>query len=414
MIRFSVSFLILASSFVLSCNDEPKTTATDEQKKPDSIAVKGSYAYDRDFLKKHTKKIVELQDQEGRSKILLSADYQGRVMTSSATGDSGTSFGWINYDLISTGSFKPQFNAVGGEERFWLGPEGGQYALYFKPKDSFVISKWQVPPVIDTLMYETVSSTSSEAVFWKKATLTNYSGTVFDISIERKIRMLDKAGMSERLGTAIPAGVSGVAFETVNQIRNEGTADWKKEKGLISIWLLGMFTPSPKTTVVIPFQPVKNARAHITDTYFGKIPAERLQIKDSVLYFTCDGKFRSKLGLSPLIAKGIAGSFDFEKNVLTLISFPVQKNGRYVNSKWELQKEPYKGDVVNSYNDGPLADGSQLGPFYEIESSSPASELKKGEVQSYTQSTFHFQGDYESMRALAQKLLNVDLNELKK
>jgi hypothetical protein len=86
----------------------------------------------------------------------------------------------------------------------------------------------------------------------------------------------------------------------------------------------------------------------------------------------------------------------------------------YVNSKWELQKEPYKGDVVNSYNDGPLADGSQLGPFYEIESSSSAKELAIGETQEYRQVTCHLQGNYESLRQVAMKLLGVDLNDLKK
>ena len=44
----------------------------------------------------------------------------------------------------------------------------------------------------------------------------------------------------------------------------------------------------------------------------------------------------------------------------------------YVNSLWEIQDEPFRGDVVNSYNDGKLEDGTQLGPFYELESSSPA------------------------------------------
>ena len=86
----------------------------------------------------------------------------------------------------------------------------------------------------------------------------------------------------------------------------------------------------------------------------------------------------------------------------------------YVNSKWEIQKEPYKGDVINSYNDGPLADGTQMGPFYEIESSSRALQLKKGETGEYKQVTCHFQGDYTALQQLAKQLLGVDLNELKK
>ena len=135
------------------------------------------------------------------------------------------------------------------------------------------------------------------------------------------------------------------------------------------------------------------------------MPPERLKVKDSVIYFTCDGRKRSKIGLSPAIAQTVAGSFDSKLNVLTVILFNVDKNGLYVNSKWELQKQPYKGDAVNSYNDGPLDDGSQLGPFYELESSSPAVELKRGELQQYNQTTFHFQGGFSALSKLARKLL---------
>ncbi len=376
-------------------------------------AAKGTYVYDAGFLQQHTKKTLELHDKNNQSMILVSADYQGRVMTSTATGDTGTSYGWINYDLISSGQKKPQFNPVGGEERFWMGPEGGQYALYFKKGDSFNIKYWQVPPIIDTIAYDVVEADESHAVFSKTATLTNYSGTTFNIAIQRSIRLLDRNTIAQKLNTTIPDNIHCVGYESDNQIKNTGNKDWKKEKGLLSIWLLGMMTPTNETKVIIPFKPLPNADSLITKNYFGNIPPDRLQIKDSVLFFMCDGKSRGKIGLSSLIAKSIAASFDFKKNVLTFIFFPVDKNGLYVNSKWELQKEPYKGDVVNAYNDGPLPTGGQLGPFYEIESSSSAKELKKGETEEYTQTTCHLQGDYESLRQLAKQLLNVDLNQLK-
>lgn len=47
--------------------------------------------------------------------------WQGRVMTTSASGDEGDSYGWINYRFINEGKVSSQFNPVGGEERFWLG-----------------------------------------------------------------------------------------------------------------------------------------------------------------------------------------------------------------------------------------------------------------------------------------------------
>ncbi|MGZ8516132.1 MAG: DUF6786 family protein [Chitinophagaceae bacterium] len=385
----------------------------EKQLSPDSL-LKGTYGFDADFLRKHSGEIIELKSDDGNAKILLSPGYQGRVMTSTAEGDSGTSYGWINYGLLASGEKKQQFNPVGGEERFWMGPEGGQYSIYFKEKDSFTFANWQVPAVIDTFGYEILSHDKTQVVFTKKASITNYSGTVFDIVIERKIRLLDKNQAETKLNVPIPAGTRFVAYETENKLQNTGDADWTKSSGLLSIWLLGMFTPSPQTVVVIPFYPGAGAKSFITDNYFGTIPPDRLQIKDSILFFTCDGKYRSKIGLSPLIAKPIAGSFDFEKNVLTIVIPQVNKNVAYVNSKWEIQKEPYRGDVINSYNDGPLADGTQMGPFYEIESSSPALQLKKGETGEYKQVTCHFEGDYTALKQLAQQILGVNLDEIKR
>ena len=398
----------------LSCNNKKTDTSKTTTPAKDSAAIKGSYAYDADFLKKYTEHVIELQDEKGIAKVLLSADYQGRVMTTTATGDSGAAFGWINYDLIASGEKKKQFNPVGGEERFWIGPEGGQYSIYFQPGDSFTIKNWQVPPVIDTTTYDVLRTNKSQVVFSKKASLRNYSGTIFDIKIEREISLLNKDQLASKLKISIPDSIHFVGFETENRIQNIGNNDWTKEKGLLSIWLLGMFTPTPQTVVIIPFRPRSDDSSFITNNYFGEIPASRLTISDSVLFFICDGKFRSKIGLSPIIAKPIAGSFDFQKNILTIIIPGIKKDAAYVNSKWELQKEPFKGDVINSYNDGPLADGSQLGFFYEIESSSPALELKKGETGEYSETTCHFQGDYKVLRQLALQLLGVDLDKSKR
>ncbi len=382
--------------------------------KPKAVLVEGTYTYDADFLRKNTKGVIELTDATGMAKVLLSADYQGRVMTSTALGDEGSSYGWMNYSLISSGEKKKQFNPIGGEERFWLGPEGGQYSLYFHQGDSFSIQNWQVPPMIDTEAFDVVESNSTSATFFRKASITNYSGTVFDLLIERKISLLSKNELESALNTQLPEGINYAGYQSENKVQNVGSNDWKKESGLLSIWLLGMFTPSEETTVIIPFKPAPNAKELITTTYFGEIPAERLLIQDSVLFFTCDGKYRSKIGISPMIAKPLSASYDFKKNVLTITRYEIAPQASYVNSKWEMQEEPYLGDAVNSYNDGPLVDGSQLGPFYELESSSPALELRAGESASYKQITCHFESDFEKLNVLSKNILGVDLNTIKK
>jgi len=409
---FCENYLLIFFIGLFSCNDNSNTTT--KSSAPEKNYEKGTYGYDAAFLKKNLSNVIELQDESGNSKLLLVADYQGRVMSSTAGGDSATSFGWLNYNLIEAKQKKVQFNPVGGEERFWIGPEGGQFSIYFKKGDSFNIAHWQVPAIIDTVSYNVKQSDKSQAVFTKNATLTNYSGTQFNINIERKVSLLTKEQIANALNTNVPDNIHFVGFQTDNKITNTGNDDWSKVKGLLSIWLLGMFTPSDKTTVIIPFHNITNAHSYITTNYFGEIPKERLTISDSVLYFTCDGKYRSKIGLSPLIAKPIAAGFDFAKNILTVIIPQVEKNAPYVNSKWEIQKEPYKGDVINSYNDGPLTDGTQMGPFFEIESSSHALELKKGETGEYKQTTIHLQGEYTTLKQLTKQLLGVDLDSIKK
>jgi hypothetical protein len=398
-------------NFLLSCGGNPGNPPPEAAHDKYS---KGTYGYDLSFLKEHSASCIELKDRSGKGAIILAPGFQGRVMTSTVGGDSGASLGWINYDLIASQKTKSQFNPVGGEERFWLGPEGGQFALFFKKGDSFNISHWQVPPEIDTVPYQLLSSDGSMAVFSRDAELSNYSGTDFHLQITRTIRLIDESSLQQNLKLMIPPDLAFIAYESDNQIKNTGPTQWRKDKGLVSIWLLGQMRPSDKTFVFIPFQGGADARNYITDDYFGKIPQDRLLVKDSVLYFKCDGKQRGKIGISPKVAASMAGSFDFEKNLLTIISYTVDKDGLYVNSKWEMQKQPYRGDVVNSYNDGPLSDGSQLGPFYEIESSSSAKELKPGESQVYKQMTCHFHGDYQSLRVFAKNLLGVDLEDLKK
>ncbi len=377
-------------------------------------AKKASYGYDADFLKQHTQHVLELTQNNGASRVLLSADYQGRVLTSTAGGANGLSFGWLNYDLIAAQAFKKQFNPVGGEERFWLGPEGGQFSLYFKQPDSFRFANWQVPPLVDTEAFAVAWQSDTAVQFTKSASIANYSGAVFGIEITRTIRLLSNKSISEKLGMAISPKLKVVGYESLNTLRNAGDSDWLLQNGVLSIWLLGMFKPTPQTVVLIPFSPGAGARQFITDDYFGAVPAERLQVTDSVLYFTADGRYRSKIGLSPLIAKQLAAAYDFQNNVLTVLLPQVHPRAAYVNSKWEWQSEPYKGDVINAYNDGPLEDGSQMGPFFEIESSSPALQLKAGEEATYTQATVHLQGSYGEMKKLVQGLLSVDLDRVKK
>ncbi len=376
---------------------------------------KGTFGYDHDFLKTHYKDLIVLKGEDS-SMVLVSPEVQGRVMTSSANGMKGNSYGWINYDLIKSGKFQPKMHAVGGEERIWLGPEGGQFAYYFDPGDPFDLDNWQVPKEIDTEPFDVVSKSQREAEFRKSMSLANYSGNQFKILMDRTIKLLTRDEQREYLGLELPATIQSVAIESKNVITNQGEDTWDESFGMPSIWILSMMNPSPETVIMLPYNTGAEEELGpiVNDVYFGKISADRLKSDEGMIYFKADGQKRGKIGVSPSRAKPIAGSYDARNQVLTIAMFSVPAGeSRYVNSLWEIQKDPFSGDVVNAYNDGPQDDGSMLGPFYEIESSSPAANLSAGQSLTHYHRTFHFEGDFEELNNLSKTLLGADLNEVK-
>jgi hypothetical protein len=109
------------------------------------------------------------------------------------------------------------------------------------------------------------------------------------------------------------------------------------------------------------------------------------------------------------------GSYDSDNKILTLLICRLPEGKKdYVNSSWEIQKDPFSGDAINSYNDGPLADGTQMGPFYELETSSPAADLKPGESLSHIQYTLHLTGNLQELDKVSHKVLGVSLEEIRK
>ncbi len=107
------------------------------------------------------------------------------------------------------------------------------------------------------------------------------------------------------------------------------------------------------------------------------------------------------------------GSFDAKDQTLCILEIIEPKTtDKYVNSAWELQDDPFSGDVLNSYNDGPLQDGSQLGPFYELESSSPALALESDSQYTHTQRIYHFKGSRDNLNKISQQVLNISIEDI--
>jgi hypothetical protein len=383
-------------------------------KAPEGVLFKDDLA----FLRANTK-VVVLTAPDGLAQVAVNPDIQGRVMTSTAAGPDGLSFGWINRELLTSGVNNPHINAFGGEDRFWLGPEGGQFSIFFKKGDPFDLDHWWTPPAVNEGSFDVVASEAGRIHLRKAMRLVNYSGAEFDLEVNREVRLLGKAEVAA-LGVPVPEGVQMVAYASDNNITNTGANAWAKETGLLSIWILGMFNPSPGTTIVVPFKPGPEAELGpaVNDAYFGKVPADRLVVRDKegVLFFSGDGKYRSKIGISPARVKPFAGSYDAANGALTIVHLTIPDGATdYVNSMWEIQEKPYAGDVVNSYNDGPASPGAKpLGPFYELETSSPAAALGPGQTLTHVHTTMHFQGPEKALDEIARKVLGVGLEEIEK
>jgi len=373
-------------------------------------AVAPTFEDDVRFLEAHGPVIV-LRDPTKGGAIALSAKYQGRVMTS-AVAPRAASLGWIHRAFIASGKTQTAFDNYGGEDRFWLGPEGGQYGLYFAPGARFEFDAWQTPHALQEGAWKVAAQAPDHVTFTTSMSVRNWSGTTFELDVERTVRLLGPADAERVIGAPVGA-LAYVGYETQNRIRNAGRNAWTAETGLLSIWILAMFAPAPDARVIVPFEP-SGAGPVVTDTYFGKVPPDRLVVKDGYLAFTADGEQRGKIGVSASRAKSFLGSYAASSGLLTVVSYDGPKGGApYVNSMWEKQHEPYAGDVVNSYNDGPPAPGKpKLGGFYEIETSSPAAALAPGAELVHTHRTFHFVGARASLEPIATRAFGVKLADL--
>jgi hypothetical protein len=395
-----ILFFALLMSGLNSC--DTKTTGK---------SAEGTFRHDLEFLKTRDSVIV-LKSNDGNGQVIVSPKYQAKVFTSTADGLGGKSFGWINYKTFDAKEPDAHMNAYGGEDRLWLGPEGGRFSLFFKPGTKMEFDNWHTPPAIDYESWDLVSSTGKKASLEKSTYMQNYAGTALSIKLQRDIEVLEPADIKQLLGIEDPGStVKSVGFSTTNTIINNGNTAWDKTSGAPCLWSLDMFTPSPKTVIVVPYQEQATGKIATTN-YFGEIAKDRIAYKNGVLLFKADGKSRGKLGIPPNRAKNITGSYDDANQVLTLTLFDLDSKADYLNQEWKPDTEPFTGDAVNAYNDGPLANGSQMGPFYEIESVSPAAFLKPGENLTHKHSVFHFTGDKNALNKIALKTLGISLNDI--
>ena len=411
-----VPILVLLLALVgCSSGEEP---GTDESAGPDTTDAP-TFAEDVAFLEQHGS--VHVMEAPSGGRVATSAAFQGRVMTS-AVGPNGRSLGWVNREFIASDTSGTAFDNYGGEDRFWLGPEGGQYGLYFpapeaydpdRAEELFTLGNWQVPPELQEGRWTLERRTDSSVTYARQMRVQNVRGTVFQVRVDRTIRLLGPVEVGKHWGEQPNQAIDWVAYETINRITNIGDAAWTRESGLLSVWILGQYEPFGTSWVVIPYRGERDP-AMVTDAYFGSVPDDRLAVRDGYVLFKADGQYRSKIGVGPDRAVPVLGSYNRSQRLVTVLSYSdPQADAPYVNSLWRHQDAPYAGSAVHSYNDGPPEPGEPaLGGFYELETSSRALALEPGEAHTHVHRTLHVTGPRTHLDAITEVALGVPGEEI--
>jgi hypothetical protein len=403
-------YLLIAGSFLISCTGNVKKSMQNMENE----YKKGTFGYDLNYLSKKDSLIVLKSDDE-KAQVIVSAKYQAKVFTSTVNGKEGNSLGFVNYRFFDAGIVDEHMNGFGGENRFWLGPEGGQYSIFFEPGKEQVYDNWHTPKGIDIEAWEIREATTKSATLAKEMTLQNYRGNNLQIAVERTISLVTNSEIATSLNITIPQNVQAVAYATQNRITNQNDYEWTPETGTVCIWMLDMFIPSDSAVTIIPYRTGDESSLGkvVTSDYFGEIPSDRLIDGNGVIYFKTDGKARGKLGMNAKRTLNIAGNYDPISKRLTVVTFDTDPKATYLNQEWNPDKDPLTGDALNAYNDGPLEDGSIMGPFLELESSSPAAFLQPGESLSHQHNVYHFVGEEADLSRIAKSLLGVELKKIK-
>ena len=405
-----VAAALIGGVFTLSCCGNRKTA--------ESMKInyeKGTFGYDLNYLSEKDSLIV-LKSEDEKAQVILSARYQAKVFTSTANGPEGRSHGFVNYKFFDAGVVDEHMNGFGGENRLWLGPEGGEYSIFFEPGKEQVYANWHTPKAIDIEKWEVRDATTGSATFTKEMSLQNYKGNHLQIAAERTVSLITGSEIATTLGISIPENVGAVAYSTENRITNQNNFEWTPETGTVCIWMLDMFIPSDSAVTIIPYHTGEETELGkvATSDYFGQIPADRLIDENGILYFKTDGRARGKLGMNAKRTTTVAGNYDPVSGRLTIVTFDAVPEAVYLNQEWNPERNPLTGDALNAYNDGPLDDGSIMGPFLELESSSPAAFLKPGEALTHQHNVYHFVGNEDSLSPISEKILGVSLYKVKR
>ncbi len=386
--------LILVITSLLNCKN-PKTKVLNSTSFADDI-----------------KKLAVINDlqvlEHGNAAIAFSGSYQAKVFTSTSNGLNGKSYGYINWKLFDEGLHEHTMSKLGGESRLWFGPEFGKYSVFFDEGIKREIENMKISPDLDSKKFSLIEKDKLSATYGADLQIRNNYGYIFNINAKRKISLLTKSQIENDLNIVLNNHTSFVGFSAETNVKNLGE-QWRKENGLLCIWELGCMLTSPDNRVIIPIQKETDS----VTGYFTPVTSDRLVTKDRVVFYKADADGVNKIGVKSDLSKNIMGSYSAKNNLLNIVKFTFKNDSLYVNSL-PKNETPYDGDVTNIFNGEVNEALNRNWPFYEFETSSSTKELNTDETMYHKHTTYHFEGSFEDLNVISQKVLGVDLNLIPK
>ena len=381
-----------------------------------------SFGQELSFFSKYGVQTVLLE--EGDSIIAVSPEWQARVMTSTFDGVEGGSLGWINRELIvsarkDAASAPLSTEQIGGEDRFWIGPEGGDLSIFFDDPSKMTVEHWRAPKALSSEPWNFVGKNKTQAKFEKEAEFRNVKGKSIRVKAEREISLINKTQASEILGIEIPESVKLVAFQSFNKLTNTGNVPWSPDNGMANISVQSCFNANRKVKVFMPYRQGDSSKLGniVRDNFYQPTLSgdSRLLIESEYIRFIADGRNLSGIGVPPKRSEGIIISFDAENVILTVILYIKPSGDRsYLSSGWRRGASTFDGDAISLFNNGPLSTTSApANPYYEVSTYSPALALESGKSQFHIQRVFHFGGSEYDLGLIAYKLTGISIGQLR-
>ncbi|MDV7188228.1 DUF6786 family protein [Lutibacter sp. TH_r2] len=386
-----VQIIFLIAILLMSCKENSKQ--------------KNTFEKDLEILQ-NIEDLIILKNNEAM--IAVSGAYQGRVFTSSSNGLKGKSYGYFNKALIKQGNSNNNLAGLGGESRMWFGPQFGKFSVFFELNSPQTDENIIISPDLNSVLFELIEKDDESITYGSNLKIRNSNSYVFDLKAKRKITIKSTEKIKKELDINLNEYIKSVAFSAETWIQNIGKTQWSKEQGLLSIWDLGCQNTSPNTVVIIP---TRNNLKTVTN-YFTPLEKDRIKIQNNVVFYKADALYMNKIGILPENCMDMYGSYSPELNLLTVVKFNFENEEMYVNSE-KFQSNPYKGDVINIFNGEVNEELDRNWPFYELEFSSSAKELKPNQIMYHNQTIYHFEGALEYLNDISIKVFGVNIDEIK-